>query len=107
MDIVLRHEAVEKAKAGDKCVFTGTLIVIPDVGKISRTGGMKIVGAVALTCYFGCRPLPFFFFLYFAIDKPTLLPVCREEHDAERQLAHSGRHGTRRYARGWLACFSH
>jgi DNA replication licensing factor MCM6 len=31
IDIILRNEGVEKAKAGDKCLFTGNLIVIPDV----------------------------------------------------------------------------
>ena len=36
MKIVLRHDVVELAKPGDKCVFTGTLIVVPD---ISQLGG--------------------------------------------------------------------
>lgn len=35
IDIVLRHEEVEKAKPGDKCAFTGTLIVVPDVAQLS------------------------------------------------------------------------
>ncbi|EGD72447.1 DNA replication licensing factor MCM6 [Salpingoeca rosetta] len=39
MDIILRHDAVEKAKAGDKVAFTGTLIVIPDVSQLSGSGG--------------------------------------------------------------------
>jgi DNA replication licensing factor MCM6 len=34
MKIVLRNEEVEKAKPGDKCVFTGTLIVVPDVSQL-------------------------------------------------------------------------
>lgn len=38
MDIILRNEAVEKAKAGDKCIFTGTLIVIPDVWALKMPG---------------------------------------------------------------------
>ena len=38
MDIVLRAEAVETAQAGDKCDFTGTLIVVPDVGSLSLPG---------------------------------------------------------------------
>jgi len=33
--VVLRHEIVEQAKPGDKCVFTGCLIVVPDVGQMS------------------------------------------------------------------------
>ena len=34
VDVVLRHEAVERAKPGDKATFTGTLIVIPDISKV-------------------------------------------------------------------------
>eukprot|EP01117_Protostelium_nocturnum_P010652 TRINITY_DN3837_c0_g1_i1.p1 TRINITY_DN3837_c0_g1~~TRINITY_DN3837_c0_g1_i1.p1 ORF type:complete len:837 (-),score=296.88 TRINITY_DN3837_c0_g1_i1:40-2526(-) len=45
IDVILRHEEVEKAKAGDKCVFIGTLIVVPDVstGKF-QTKGPKTQG---------------------------------------------------------------
>eukprot|EP00037_Helgoeca_nana_P024226 m.256595 g.256595 ORF g.256595 m.256595 type:complete len:833 (-) comp26577_c0_seq1:55-2553(-) len=39
IDIVLRHEAVELAKAGDCSVFTGTLVVVPDVSQLSSAGG--------------------------------------------------------------------
>eukprot|EP00043_Microstomoeca_roanoka_P015155 m.151343 g.151343 ORF g.151343 m.151343 type:complete len:812 (-) comp16197_c1_seq2:633-3068(-) len=39
MDIILRHDTVEKAKAGDKVAFTGSLIVIPDVAQLSGSGG--------------------------------------------------------------------
>lgn len=38
MDVILRNDIVEQAKAGDRVVFTGTLIVIPDLTKFSRTG---------------------------------------------------------------------
>lgn len=38
LDIILRSEMVERAKAGDKCVFTGTFIVVPDVSQISAPG---------------------------------------------------------------------
>lgn len=31
-------QTVEKAKAGDKCVFTGTLIVVPDVSQLNTPG---------------------------------------------------------------------
>jgi DNA replication licensing factor MCM6 len=33
IDVILRHEQVERAKPGDKCFFTGTLVVVPDVSK--------------------------------------------------------------------------
>ncbi|XP_049847943.1 uncharacterized protein LOC126305001 [Schistocerca gregaria] len=39
MDVILRQDAVEKAKAGDKCIFTGMLIVIPDVSAMRYPGG--------------------------------------------------------------------
>ena len=31
-------ENVERAKAGDKCIFTGALIVIPDVAQLAAPG---------------------------------------------------------------------
>ncbi|XP_004709896.1 DNA replication licensing factor MCM6 [Echinops telfairi] len=38
LEVILRAEAVESAQAGDKCDFTGTLIVVPDVSKLSTPG---------------------------------------------------------------------
>ncbi|GBG72984.1 hypothetical protein CBR_g12702 [Chara braunii] len=38
LDVILRHEIVEQARAGDKCIFTGTLVVVPDVAALSRSG---------------------------------------------------------------------
>ncbi|KAJ9662376.1 MCM DNA helicase complex subunit mcm6 [Coniosporium apollinis] len=38
MDVILRGEMVERAKAGEKCIFTGTLIVIPDVSQFAVPG---------------------------------------------------------------------
>ena len=38
VDVILRHEAVERAKPGDKATFTGTLIVVPDISKLARGG---------------------------------------------------------------------
>lgn len=32
---------VERAKAGDKCILTGTLIVLPDIGAF-KTPGVKV-----------------------------------------------------------------
>lgn len=39
LDVILRGELVERAKAGDKCVFTGTFIVVPDVSQMGLPGG--------------------------------------------------------------------
>ena len=41
LDVVLRGEMAERAKAGDKCVFAGSLVVIPDVASLS-TPGQKV-----------------------------------------------------------------
>ena len=38
LDVIVRHDSVDRAKAGDKCVFNGTLIVIPDVSKLFGRG---------------------------------------------------------------------
>src|SRR3569833_3001372 len=38
MDVILRGEIVERAKAGEKCVFTGALIVVPDVCQLGLPG---------------------------------------------------------------------
>ena len=42
LDVILRGEQVERAKAGDKCIFTGTLIVIPDVRQIAGMPGERL-----------------------------------------------------------------
>ena len=38
MDVIMRGEMVDRAKAGEKCVFTGTLIVVPDVSQFRMPG---------------------------------------------------------------------
>lgn len=38
MEVILRAEAVETAQAGDRCDFTGTLIVVPDVSAMAFAG---------------------------------------------------------------------
>eukprot|EP00049_Salpingoeca_infusionum_P011179 m.192559 g.192559 ORF g.192559 m.192559 type:complete len:799 (-) comp14858_c0_seq1:250-2646(-) len=39
VDIILRHESVERAKAGDKVAFVGCLIAVPDVAQLSGSSG--------------------------------------------------------------------
>lgn len=41
MDIILRNEMVERVKAGDKCIFTGSLVVIPDGSALARAGDLS------------------------------------------------------------------
>ncbi|GME68963.1 unnamed protein product [[Candida] boidinii] len=38
LDVILRGELVERAKPGDKCKFTGTEVVIPDVSQLGLPG---------------------------------------------------------------------
>lgn len=38
IDVILRGEIVDRAKAGEKCIFTGALIVIPDVSQLGLPG---------------------------------------------------------------------
>jgi len=38
IDVIVRNEMVERAKAGDQCVFTGSLVVIPDGSALARAG---------------------------------------------------------------------
>jgi DNA replication licensing factor MCM6 len=38
MDVILRGEMVDRSKAGEKCIFTGTAIVIPDVSQFRVPG---------------------------------------------------------------------
>lgn len=38
LDVILRGEIVERVKAGDKCIFTGSLIVIPDISQLGLPG---------------------------------------------------------------------
>jgi len=45
VEVILRAEAVESASAGDKCDFTGTLIVVPDVGALNLPGAQAESGA--------------------------------------------------------------
>jgi len=41
LDVILRGEMVDRAKAGEKCIFTGTLIVVPDVSQF-RVPGTRV-----------------------------------------------------------------
>eukprot|EP00166_Cyanidium_caldarium_P003814 ctg_372.g232 len=38
LDVIVRHENVERAKAGDKCTFTGTLVVVPEAATLAGPG---------------------------------------------------------------------
>ncbi|XP_023003527.1 DNA replication licensing factor MCM6 isoform X1 [Cucurbita maxima] len=38
LDVILRHEMVERARAGDTVIFTGTVVVIPDILALASPG---------------------------------------------------------------------
>ncbi|KAL1968020.1 hypothetical protein VTN77DRAFT_2437 [Rasamsonia byssochlamydoides] len=38
MDVIVRGEMVDRAKAGERCIFTGTLIAVPDVSQLGLPG---------------------------------------------------------------------
>ena len=52
MEAVLRNEQVEQARAGDKLVFTGNLVVVPDIAMLTIPGERVQVGRR------GARPIP-------------------------------------------------
>ncbi len=39
VEVIVRNDLVERAKPGDKCVFTGSVMAIPDVGQLALPGG--------------------------------------------------------------------
>ncbi|EFC35989.1 predicted protein, partial [Naegleria gruberi] len=45
LDIILRNDCVESAKAGDRCLFTGTLLAVPDVGKMFGGAQSQLINA--------------------------------------------------------------
>ena len=44
MEVILRHEAVEEARAGDQAVFTGTLLVVPEGAPANMAGDRTELG---------------------------------------------------------------
>ncbi len=52
MEVVLRNEQVEQARAGDKLVFSGNLVVVPDIAMLTIPGERVQVGRR------GARPIP-------------------------------------------------
>ena len=42
LDVILRHGAVDKAKAGDRVYFTGSLVVVPDISQLYKSGAAPV-----------------------------------------------------------------
>ncbi len=45
IDVILRNEIVDKAKPGDNCRFTGTLLVVPDIVSLTKPGEKMVFNA--------------------------------------------------------------
>lgn len=45
LDVIVRNDMVERAKAGDKCTFIGSLIVVPDVAQLGLPNSRLESGA--------------------------------------------------------------
>jgi DNA replication licensing factor MCM6 len=43
MEVILRNDVVEQARAGDKLVFAGCLVVVPDVSVITTPGHRNLL----------------------------------------------------------------
>ncbi|KAJ0770619.1 putative DNA helicase [Helianthus annuus] len=75
LDVILRHDIVEQARAGDTVIFTGTVVVIPDIlalaapgeraevrregGQSQRTGGGSVQEGVKGLRALGVRDLSY------------------------------------------------
>ncbi|KAF6004352.1 hypothetical protein CCYA_CCYA02G0764 [Cyanidiococcus yangmingshanensis] len=55
LDVIVRHENVERAKAGDRCIFTGTLVVVPEASMLA-VPGERVEASVARTSLARSRP---------------------------------------------------
>lgn len=57
LEVILRAEAVESAQAGDKCDFTGSLIVVPDVSQLATPGLLLLMTSMGCpSCAGSCCP---------------------------------------------------
>mgnify|MGYP001949429537 CR=1 FL=1 len=45
IDVILRNEIVDRAKPGDRCIFVGTLVVVPDIVSLLKPGEKAEVNA--------------------------------------------------------------
>ena len=43
MEVIFRNDIVEQARAGDKLVFSGSLVVVPDVSVITAPGQRSLI----------------------------------------------------------------
>jgi DNA replication licensing factor MCM6 len=76
IDVILRNEIVESAKAGDKVVFTGTLLVVPDVLGGSRLGNGHYYVTVICNGYYYVTINIILSFIALYYRQPYVMSVC-------------------------------
>ncbi|KAG9293351.1 hypothetical protein G9A89_007597 [Geosiphon pyriformis] len=112
LEVILRNEMVERAKPGQKCYFTGTLIVIPDINQFPLPGstpelqrssrtrvseaygnagvtGLKVLGAKELTyklSFLACTVEPIGSKNQFDITKPEDKEEEEEEEMSQQEF---------------------
>ena len=106
MEVILRNDVVEQARAGDKLVFVGCLVVVPDVSVITAPG-QRIFAKGARECpQCPCRMraflCPFFMRVLLCVRVACVLPytflkltkACQVDtrKDAARCRQHSSMH---------------
>lgn len=102
LDVILRGETVERAKPGDKCKFTGTEIVIPDVSQLGLPGmkaqSIKESGPVASDLNsgvtglkaLGVRDLTYKLAFYACHVSSLILKVTESSEVAEKEIEFQG-----------------
>ncbi len=66
MDVIMRNDVVESVRAGDKMVFTGSLVVVPDISAVTAPGER-------VETRFGARRLRTL------LSLPATSSLCRED----------------------------
>lgn len=102
LDVILRGETVERAKPGDKCKFTGTEIVIPDVSQLGLPGmkaqSVRESGPVASDLNsgvtglkaLGVRDLTYKLAFYACHVSSLILKVTESSEVAEKEIEFQG-----------------
>lgn len=98
LDVILRGEAVERAKPGDKCKFTGTEIVVPDVSQLGlpgikpqsvRENAAELAQGVSGLKLLGVRDLTYKL-AFHACHVDSLAAAVEEKPEEDEQMAFLG-----------------
>ena len=83
----MRNEAVELVKAGDKCIFTGTLVVMPDVAQLCVVCCIQVMKILVFLCCTWRRNYSVFFFFFFCSGTRTAKELSRLVLVPEKETA--------------------